>query len=93
MNNVVISLIRTWVPIIVGSVVSWLATRGWNIDPTTSGGLIVFLTGLFSGVYYGLVRIMEVWFPWMGALLGHTAKPKYVNPPERTVNPPGRVNV
>lgn len=77
MNNVVISLIRTWVPLVVGSVVSWLAVRGWNIDAATSGGLIVFLTGALSGVYYGIVRVLENWFPWIGVLLGHVAKPEY----------------
>ncbi len=80
MNNVVISLIRTWVPIIVGSVVAWLAAKGWNLDPTSSGGLIVFLTGLFSAAYYTVVRALESTFPWLGFLLGHTAKPTYIKP-------------
>ncbi len=80
MNNVVISLIRTWVPIVIGSVVAWLATKGWHVNPTTSGGLIVFLTGLISGGYYGVVRVLETQFPWLGFLLGHTAKPSYVKP-------------
>lgn len=80
MNNYAISLIRTWVPIIVGAVASWLLARGLKLDAQTQAGLIAGLTALLSGGYYAIVRGLETKFPWMGALLGHRATPVYVPP-------------
>lgn len=79
-TDYVISLIRTWVPIIVGSVGAWLVAHGIGLDPSTAVGATAALSGLFSGVYYALVRLVEAKFPALGALLGHTAKPTYVKP-------------
>jgi uncharacterized membrane protein (DUF441 family) len=76
-NDYVISLIRTWCPIAIGAVVSWLAARGLQLDPSTSAGLIAGLTGLLAGAYYTVVRLAEAKWPVLGLLLGHAAKPQY----------------
>lgn len=80
MSDLVVSFIRTYVPIVVGSLISWLATRGLEIDPQTGNGLVVFLTGLLIAAYYGIVRLIERKFPQAGVLLGSTKKPEYTEP-------------
>jgi hypothetical protein len=97
MNNTIISLIRTYVPIGVGVLISWLATRGIHVDDNTKLGLVSLLTGLVTAGYYTLVRIGEKKYPWLGVLLGHKTAPIYVKPadppapaenPNMTVVPP-----
>ena len=80
MNDVVISFIRTYVPIAVGSLISWLATKGLDIDAQTGQGLIVFLTGILIAAYYGVVRLLERQWPQFDVLLGSTKKPEYTEP-------------
>ena len=74
MNDYVISLIRTWVPMLVGLLVTWLLSLGVEFD---SAALELALVSIVSGAYYALVRWLEQKWPWLGALLGHTAKPTY----------------
>lgn len=82
MGNFVTSLIRTWVPIIVGAVIAWLASRGIDIEPEQAEGLVAFLTALFSGVYYLVIRWLEQRFPQIGWLLGQAKQVKYAAPKE-----------
>lgn len=77
MNDFVISLVRTYVPIFVGSFVAYLATKGIELDAQTSASLVVFLTGTIIAVYYGVVRLVEKRFPQAGILLGSTKTPEY----------------
>jgi hypothetical protein len=77
MNNFITSQIRTYVPIVVGGLVAWLTTRGFNIDTDTQAGLVVVLTGLLQAVYYFLARLLETWNPKFGTLLGVQSQPKY----------------
>lgn len=78
MTNFVQSLIRTWVPIAVGAVASYLITLGVELDADTQAGLVVAMTGILQAVYYLVVRLLEKKFPQVGALLGSTQKPVYV---------------
>ena len=77
MNNYIVSLIRTYVPIGVGAVLSWLLTKNVQIDSETQTGLVIGITGMLQGLYYALVRILEVKFPFLGFLIGSSKKPKY----------------
>ncbi len=79
MSDYVISLIRTWAPIIIGGLVSWLATIGIDLDPDTQAGLIVALTGVIQAAYYALARWLEQRFPWAGALLGARKEVTYTD--------------
>lgn len=78
MSDAVVSLIRTWVPIGVGAVLTFLATRlGVVVDEETSTGLVVGATGVVSAAYYAAVRWAERRWPWLGALLGKRSEPMY----------------
>jgi uncharacterized protein (DUF697 family) len=85
-TDYVLSVIRTWVPILVGTVGGWLAAHGLNLDPSVAIGATAALAGIASGVYYAVVRALELKFPFLGALLGHTAKPTYA----KLMTRPGR---
>lgn len=78
MTNFFTSLVRTYVPIIVGAFAAWLITVDIELDASSQAGLIVGLTGLLQGVYYLAVRLGERKFPWLGVLLGSTQKPVYI---------------
>lgn len=84
MTNFFTSLIRTYVPIIVGALVAWLATLGLAIDADAAAGLIIFLTCALQGLYYLVVRLLERKFPQIGVLLGSAQKPVYVEPTQPT---------
>lgn len=80
MNNFFTSLVRTYVPLAVGALAAWLATKGLALDLETTAGLVIFLTGALQGTYYLVVRLLERKFPQLGVLLGSTQKPVYVGP-------------
>lgn len=77
MADLATSFIRTIVPIVVGAIVSFLATKGIAIDEQAAAGLAAFLAGLVSAVYYIIARLLEQKFPQAGLLLGSTKKPEY----------------
>jgi hypothetical protein len=77
MSAAIISLIRTWVPVAVGSLVAWLISIGIELDPEAETGLVVGLTGVVIAAYYGIVRWLERRWPWIGVLLGVPAAPSY----------------
>lgn len=80
MNSFITSLIRTYVPIAVGAVVSFLLTKGIELDADTQAGLIVVLTGVSQAVYYYVARVLERKFPQLSFLLGSAAQPRYQTP-------------
>lgn len=77
MGDFVTSLIRTYVPILVGQVAAWLALKGVQLDDQTVVAATAALGGLLSAVYYLVVRLIEQKFPQIGVLLGSTKKPEY----------------
>jgi hypothetical protein len=77
MNDFATSLIRTFVPLIVGSIAAWLAARGINISSEDAAGLAAFLAAVFAGLYYLLIRLIERKHPGAGALLGAAKQPEY----------------
>lgn len=83
MPDFLVSLLRTYVPIAVGALVSWLLTLGIELDAETQAGLIVALTGLSQAAYYALVRAIEPRLPdWLTrALLGSAKAPVYDGAP------------
>lgn len=78
MSDYVTSLVRTWVPVAVGSAVTWLGSTADIVvgDDATQGG-IMFFTALVTGAYYALARLLERKFPWAGILLGKPSQPNY----------------
>ncbi len=81
MQDFVTSLIRTYVPLTVGAIISYLATKGIDIDANAQLGLVTFLTAVIQGTYYLLARLLEQRLPKLGGLLlGSTRKPEYTEP-------------
>lgn len=72
--DVLVSLRRTLVPIIVGSTVgSFLAPY---VDPDA---LATVVSGAISAVYYAVLRFVEGRVPAAGVLLGARKQPVYVD--------------
>lgn len=82
MNNFVVSLIRTWVPVGVGALFTWLAGyAGWlGLTDDQQTSVSVWAMAIVTAAYYGLVRMLETRWPAFGALLGAVRQPKYVEP-------------
>ncbi len=82
MNDVITSLIRTWVPTAVAVGVAFLVANGVELSQTAelqlSGGVVAVVTG----VYYAVVRGLENKWPAFGYLLGVAKAPTYNNPGE-----------
>ena len=80
MSDFVIAQIRTYVPMLVGLIVSWLLVQG-ILDEETSKTLIInmtaLFTSLFSGLYYFIVRLLAEKWPAFGILLGVNKAPVY----------------
>lgn len=74
MGDVILSLIRTWVPIGVGYLVAWGLLPSDLSDEAT-----LAFAGLITAAYYGLVRLLEskTRFKWIGWLLGSPKEPSY----------------
>lgn len=87
MNDFFTSLIRTWVPVGVGAVLTWLATNYNIVVPEdASSSLVLGAAVLVTAVYYALARAIEKAYPWLGKLLvglGVGKAPEYPpTPPE-----------
>jgi hypothetical protein len=81
------NLIRTYTPIAVGVIASWLTARGIHVDPSTTAAAIVAMTGVFTAAYYTIARVLEERYPAVGAVL-LLAKPA-VHPAEPAGDPLG----
>jgi len=80
MSDFIVSQIRTYVPMLAGMVIAWLAAQGILDEETSKTALInmtALLTALFSGLYYFLVRVLASWKPVFGYLLGVNKAPEY----------------
>lgn len=79
MNDTLVSLIRTWVPILVGSALTWLSTA-LDITDFDTTGVATAVTGLVIAIYYAVVRIAEKRWPVVGIFLGKRTQPTYDGP-------------
>ena len=75
MTDLVVSMIRTFVPKLVAAIIGGLAAIG--IVGIDEPELVLVFVGLFESAYYALFRWLEHRYPWAGKLLGHSAKPSY----------------
>jgi hypothetical protein len=77
-----LSLIRTVVPVGVGAFVAWLASLGVDAGATANTGLVIGVTGVVIGAYYGLVRAIEPKLPAFlrVLLIGAARAPEYAAP-------------
>ena len=80
MSDFLIAQIRTYTPILAGVLISWLVTQGILDEETAQSTVInltAALTGIFSGLYYFIVRVLAEWKPGFGILLGYNKAPEY----------------
>lgn len=78
LSQPLIALIRTAVPSLVGLLVSWLAVRGFALDPEAQAGIVTVLTTAIITLYYALVTLLERKVnPAFGWLLGVAKAPTY----------------
>lgn len=93
-RNLIFSFIRTWAPIVVGGVLSWLAVHASFVaDESTKAGLVILLTGVLQGLYYFAARMFETYVsPKFSFLLADLRKgntePVYPDKTEVIVVPP-----
>ena len=66
MNNYQKNIVRTFVPVLVASVVAWLTKAEKHLTPAE----LSIALPIASTVYYGIVRQMETRFPKLSWLLG-----------------------
>ncbi|MCX4799574.1 hypothetical protein OG497_37605 [Streptomyces sp. NBC_01242] len=71
------AIVRTIVPVIVGAILSFLATRGITVDGAFNEALTYAFTAVITGVYYVTLLKLESRWPIAGFLLGSTARPTY----------------
>ena len=74
MNDYVIAHIRTYVPVLVGIVATWLISLGVDVD---TAQLAVAITSLATALWYALVRLVAQKWPQVGWLLGYQKAPVY----------------
>lgn len=79
LGAVVPSLIRTYVPVLVGQALSWLVV--WGIVDTGAitddqqAAVSAALGAVLTGAYYTAVRLAERRWPQVGLLLGSSQQP------------------
>lgn len=72
------SIIRTLIPIIVGSVVGFFTARGIDVDSELTTSLTALIMIVAGGVYHAGVRLLERYVsPKFGWLLGLAQEPHY----------------
>lgn len=77
MQNLFTSIIRTFVPFLVGAIVTILASKGFDVPGEFQANLASFLTFSFGAIYYIAVRTLAKLFPKLEWLLGSPVKPVY----------------
>lgn len=78
LNDGVVSLIRTYVPLAVGVAVAYLAqTFGVVLDEDTSAMASSAAVAIVTAVYYAAARALESRWPALGVLLGAPKTPSY----------------
>lgn len=85
-SDFVLSLVRTYVPIGLGLLLTLLA-RNYDIviDEATSAGLVAGMVGLVSACWYVLARLLESKWAFLSLLLGTPPKvstPTYTQLPK-----------
>lgn len=62
---------------LVGTVSSYLITKGVEVTPELQIQLIGLLTSVISLAYYSLARLLETKYPKLGIMLGIPKTPIY----------------
>jgi hypothetical protein len=84
------SLVRTYVPIIVGMVLGWLTAHGLGISGSDAISVTAGLTGAIAAAYWLGIRLLEAKWPALGIFLGRAAAPTYGPPAAAAPGAPDR---
>lgn len=77
-NDRILSFIRTYAAYAVGALATFVAIRtGFIVPDALTLATVTLLAALATTAYYTLVRLAEVRFPILGALLGFPRQPDY----------------
>jgi hypothetical protein len=74
MSDLLKSVVRTFVPVVVGLILSALAKLQVEVDAV---GLAQLVDAIFVGLYYAVVRFLEAKNQAFGWLLGLPSPPSY----------------
>lgn len=77
LSDTAIAAIRTFVPLVVGSLISWLLTMNVVLDAATEASLTTALTAIVTAVYWSVVTWASKKLPILGWLLGYPSTPTY----------------
>ena len=89
MGDLLVSLIRTYVPAVVGAVIGWVVvTFGFEVPKEQVAELTAYATTAALALYYLAARLLERWHPVFGWLLGSKKQPEYPPEPDRPEEPP-----
>jgi hypothetical protein len=79
-SDLIISWVRTVVPVLVGAVVTWAIRQGLISDAAVTQPLTEVLVLAISAAYYFVVRLLEKLNPIFGFFLGVPKTPTYTPP-------------
>lgn len=77
MNDWLVGLIRTLAQAAAGALLTWLVSRGIELDEEP---VVVVLFALFTGIYREVVTLLAKRWPALEWLNGWKAQPQYVDP-------------
>ena len=86
--NILPSLVRTYVPIVVGYIIGWVSTLGVHVDPDRKAALVAVVGAAASAAYYLLARLLERKVPSLTWLLGSSLQPVEYKYAAQTTPPP-----
>lgn len=82
------STARTFVPLIVAAIIGWLVSMGLPLDPEFEGYLFTVINLAFAGLYWLIVRLLEVYVsPKFSVLLGSLKQPMIYAKPDASGTP------
>jgi hypothetical protein len=78
LGDYLVAQVRTYVPSVIGAVISWLALRGIEVDTNTQLLAVTLGTALATGLYYTAASAVQRKWPLVGRyLLGSKKAPTY----------------
>lgn len=76
-GNIIPSLIRTGVPLLVGLLVTWLLSINITVSAADQAAIGGATATAVAALYYAGVRLLEQKYPWTSKLLGSSKSPSY----------------
>ncbi len=78
LRDYLIAQVRTYVPVGVGALITWLLSLGIDVGAQAQVGLITFGTAFVIGAYYTAASALQRKWPALGTvLLGSSKAPSY----------------